>query len=179
MNSKLISFGCLSSLCIAPLFAQVPQDQTGEVLMKTNIGAFKITSPGDKKAVGKIQITFKGTLLIVGYDGSPINVGPGLRTEYENKKRERVEYFGQGTITLDGKFRAIQFFGRNLTMNWVGMGICRLYGEFDKNGDTGTYEIKGEKLRYWATGGTTITIPSRNSAASQSAPKVKIKGSGG
>lgn len=174
MNSKLISFGCLAALIVTPSIAQAP-DNTGEVVMKTNIGSFKITSPGDKKSFGKITMSFKGSLLIVGYDGkSPVSVSGNLRTEYENKSRDRVLYFGQGTVTLDGKFHAIQWFGRNLTMNWNGMGICRLYGEFDKEGNTGTYSIKGDVLRYWGNGGTMFTLPAPNTAIVT--PKVRKSG---
>lgn len=178
MNSRVFSFGCLGLLCITPSLAQAPNDKaTGEVAMKAAIGAFKITSPGDRKAFGKVTMSFKGTLLIVGYEGAPIVVSGGLKTEYENKKRERIEYFGEGTITLDGKYRAIQYFGRNLDMNWAGNGIIRVYGEFDKTGLTGTYTIKGEKQRWWGTGGTTFSLPGRESSVG--VPKVKIKGSGG
>ena len=177
MNSKVISFGCLSLLSITPGIAQAPE-ATGEAVLKTNIGAFKITSPGDKKAFGKIQMTFKGSILIIGYEGTtPIVASGALRVEYQDAKRQRIEYFGNGTITLDGKFRAIQWFGRNLTLNWNGMGICRAYGEFDKDGNTGTIDIKGEKTRYWGSGGTTFTVPARN--ANIEAPKVNIKKSGG
>lgn len=176
MNSKMFSFGCLGVLCVAPSIAQAPQ-QTGEVVMKTNIGAFKITSPGDQKSFGKIKMSFKGSCLIVGYEGSaPISVTPGLRVEYRDDKRQRIEYFGQGTITLDGKFRAIQWFGRNLDMNWVGLGICRVYGEFDKNGDTGTFTLKGKKPAYWGTGGMQFVLPPRDAVFVQ--PKVKINGGG-
>ena len=178
MNSKVISYGCLSLLCITPCLGQAPADATGEAIMKTNVGAFKINSPGDKKAFGKIQMSFKGSLLIIGYEGAaPIVASGGLRVEYKDDKRQRVEYFGNGTVTLDGKFRAIQWFGRSLNMTWNGMGICRLYGEFDKNGDTGSYEVKGDKVRPWGTGGMSFTVPGRNSTIV--APKVNIKKSGG
>ena len=173
MNTKVFSFGCLGLLSIVPCIAQAPQ-QTGEVVMKTNIGAFKITSPGDQKSFGKIKMSFKGSCLIVGYEGATLGVTPGLRVEYQDAKRQRVEYFGTGTITLDGKFRAIQWFGRNLDMNWAGLGICRVYGEFDKNGDTGTFAIKGNKPAYWGTGGMQFVLPPRNSSFVQ--PKVKING---
>ena len=178
MNSKVLSLGCLALVSVIPGIAHAQGEPTGEAVLKTTIGAFKITSPGDTPAFGKITMSFKGSILIVGYTGSsPINASSGLRVEYKDDKRTRIEYFGEGTITLDGKFRAIQWFGRNLTMNWNGMGIMRLYGEFDKNGDTGTYEVKGDKLRYWGTGGMTFSLPSRLSTAT--APEVKIKKSGG
>lgn len=178
MNSKVISLGCVGLISIIPCLAQNPE-LTGEAVMKTNIGAFKINSAGDVKAFGKIRMTFKrGTLLIVGYEGAnAITATSGLRVEYQNDKRKRVVYHGEGTVTLDGKFQSIQFFGRNLDMNWSGMGICRLYGEFDKAGETGTYFVKGDKERPWGTGGTYFTLPARN--ANIVVPKIRPKGSGG
>src|SRR4051812_23425550 len=119
MNSRVLSLGCLGLLSITPSFAQAPGTATGEAVLKTTVGAFKITSPGDILAFGKVKMAFKGSVLIVGYTGStPIVASSGLRVEYKDDKRQRVEYFGDGTITLDGKFRAIQWFGRNLNMNW-------------------------------------------------------------
>ena len=176
MNSKVISFGCAGLLSITPILA-LAQDATGEAVLKTNVGAFKITSPGDKKAFGKIQMSFKGSVLIIGYEGAPIVASNGLRVEYKEDKHQRIEYFGEGTITLDGKVRAIQWFGRNLNMTWNGQGIIRLYGEFDKDGNTGTIDVKGDKTRFWATGGITYTIPPRNSVTAP--PKVNIKKGGG
>lgn len=165
-------------MCINPCIAQAPVDRTGEIVMKTNKGSFKILSQADKKAFGKIQMSFKGTILIVGYEGTaPITTTPGLRVEYKNDKYARIEYFGEGTLTLDGKFRAIQWFGKNLNMFWSGLGICRVYGEFDKNNETGTYAIKGEPVRYWGSGGTTFTVPAR--VSSSEAPPVIIKKGGG
>ncbi len=178
MNSKPISFGCLSLLSIVPCLAQAPV-KTGEVVMKTNIGAFKISSMGDVNASGKIKMSFKrGTLLIVDYKGAaPIGTTPGLRVEYENKKRKRIEFHGEGTVTLDGTFQSIQFFGRSLDMSWSGAGICRVYGEFDNAGNTGTFFVKGEKEMPWGTGGTYFTLPSRN--ANIVVPKIRPKGTGG
>lgn len=176
MNSKVLSFCCLALVSVVPSLAQAPQE-TGEVDMQTNIGAFKITSAGDDKSSGKIKMTFKGSCLVVGYEGTaPVAASTGLRVEYDNKKRDRVVFHGQGTVTLDGKFRAIQWFGQDLKMNWVGRGICRLYGEFDKNQNTGTYTIKGKQPMYWGTGGMQFSIPARSDNFVP--PKVHINGGG-
>lgn len=177
MNSKNFSFGFLSLLCISPSIA-LAQERIGEVTMKSSMGGFKITSPGDVNAFGKIEMSFKGTMLIVGYEGTPIVQGPGLRVEYENKGQKRIEYFGKGTLTLNGKFRAIQFFGNDLDLHWVGMGICRVYGGYDKNGNIGTYEVKGDKLGYWSSGGSQFTVPPRDTIIPPKV-RVKAKGSGG
>ncbi len=164
-------------MCVAPSLAQAPQE-LGRAIMKTNIGSFKITSPGDQNAYGKIRMSFKGSCLIVGYNGkAPVAVTPGLRVEYQNKDRNRVVYFGQGTITLDGTFRAIQWFGRNLDMDWHGLGICRVYGEFDKNNYTGTFQLDDLKPAEWGSGGLTFSIPVRQTNTTVK-PKVKINGGG-
>jgi hypothetical protein len=187
MHSKFFSLGLVSLLCIALTGAQGPASaaavpvKTGEVVMKTTKGSFKITSPGDVNAFGKIQMSFKGSLLIIGYDGKiPIVPSAGLRVEYKNDKRQRIEYFGEGTVTLDGKFRAIQFLGRNLNLSWTeAYGICRVYGQFDKDGNTGTFTVKGDQERYWGSDGTTFTVPPRTNNAVVPPIKVKPKGSGG
>ncbi len=178
MTLKICSIGALSFLCVLPSLAQAPDSTIGEVDMKTNVGSFKILSPGDVKAFGKVQMNFRGTCLIVGYEGkTPIQVSNGLHLEYKNDQRQRVEYFGQGSITLDGKFKAIQWFGKDLSMNWVGNGICRLYGEFDKDNKTGTYTIKGANPKDWGTAGSvTFSIPSKSQGMK---PKVHFNKGGG
>ncbi len=178
MNSRVISFGCIGLLSAVSCIAQAPAT-TGEVAMKSKKCGFKINSKGDDKAFGKITISFKrGTLLVVGYKGvAPVVTGAGLRLEYNNDKRERMEYHGEGTLTLDGKFRSIEFFGGSLVCNWLGSGICRLYGEFDETGDTGSFTVKGEREKPWGTGGTYFTLPPRVDATV--VPRVRPKGSGG
>lgn len=176
MNSRIFTLSAAGILLAAPCIAQAPPE-VGEVVMKTTVGSFKITSPGDQLAYGKIRMSFKGSCLIVGYDNKiPVVASPGLRVEYNNAKRGRIEYFGTGTITLEGRFRALQWMGQNLDMNWIGLGICRVYGEFDKNNNTGTYEIKGQKPLDWGNGGMTFSIPLKVNKVIP--PKVKINGGG-
>ena len=176
MKSKVFSFSCLALLCTVPSLAQAPP-QVGQVAMNTKIGSFKITSPGDQLAYGKIKMTFRGSCLIVGYDGKiPLVASPSLHVEYKDDKRQRIEYHGTGSITLEGRFRAIEWFGRDLNMDWSGLGICRVYGEFDKDGNTGTYTIKNKKTQYWGSGGMQFVLPPRD--VSDIAPKVKINGGG-
>ncbi len=151
-----------------------PAGDTGEVVLNTQIGSFKLVSPGDRNAKGKLEMSFRGTLLLVGLKpNTPTVVTGNLRKEYDNASRERVVYHGQGKIVIDGTVRSVQWFGRDLSARFNGMGIIRLYGEFDKNGSTGTYQFTGDKVRYWGTGGMTVVIP--NPTLSPAAkPKVKI-----
>jgi hypothetical protein len=156
--STMLRLSC-SGLIVSALAVSAFAQTSGEVDFKTAIGSFKISSPGIEKARGKITMSFTGTLLLSDYKGSaPVFTGT-VRKEYENLKEKKVVYFGKGTVTIDGSFRAVQWFGRDMSAKWVGMGICRLYGEFDKDGNTGTFLVKGDALRYWGSGGTTFSIP--------------------
>jgi hypothetical protein len=167
-------------LLLLPVFAtpQIPAAKpagdTGEIVLNAALGSFKIVSPGERNAYGKLEMNFKGTVLLVGYKpNAPIQVSGNVRKEYDNKDRDRVLYHGQGRIVLDGTYKAIQWFGRDLSARYNGMGIFRLYGEFDKKGMTGTYQITGDKQRYWGSGGTTFAVP-RPDLAPSVKPKVKI-----
>lgn len=173
MNRNLVLPALLivSSISIA----QAPSPQTGEVVMKTAIGSFKMVSPGDQKAFGKLEMTFKGTVLFVGLDASaPVVAEGNLRKEYDNKDRARVLYHGSGRMVVNGKFKSIQWFGRDLSCRFNGMSIVRVYGEFDKNGQTGTYQITGDKERYWQQGGLTFTVPKPDFNKTVAPPKVRI-----
>lgn len=151
-----------------------PAGETGEMVFSAAIGSFKLVSPGDRNAFGKLELNFRGTVLLVGHKPtSPIQISGNVRKEYDNKDRERVLYHGQGRIVLDGSYKAVQWFGRDLSARYNGMGIFRLYGEFDKKGMTGTYQITGDKLRYWGSGGMTVVVPNPTLAPSAK-PKVKI-----
>ncbi|OWU64478.1 MAG: hypothetical protein CBB60_009645 [Armatimonadetes bacterium Cent15-Ar3] len=154
--------------------AAKPAGDSGEMVFNAAIGSFKLVSPGDRNAYGKLELTFKGTLLLVGLKpNTPVQVTGNLRKEYDNGSRERVIYHGQGKIVVDGTMKSAQWFGRDLSARFNGMGIFRLYGEFDKKGMTGTYQLTGDKLRYWGSGGMTVVVP--NPAITPSVkPKVKI-----
>jgi hypothetical protein len=172
MISRFSSIGLVAAALTPVAFAQ----NTGEVDMKAAIGSFKINSPGKENARGRIQMSFRGTLLLVNYTGATPVITGTIKKEYDNQAKKRMVFHGQGTVTVDGNFRALQWFGKDLTMKWIGMGICRIYGEFDSTGKTGTYQVKGDLLRYWGSGGMTFTLPIPNS---EPAVKPKIKRNGG
>ena len=151
-----------------------PAGDAGEMVFTTAIGSFKLKSPGDRNAYGKLDMTFKGTVLLVDLKpNAPLQVFGNLGKEYDNKDRRRVMFHGQGRIVLDGTVRSIQWFGRNMTAKFNGMGIFNLYGEFDKNGITGTYQLTGDIARPWGSGGMTVVVPNP-ALAPRVKPKVKI-----
>lgn len=132
------------------------------VHLQCNVGSFKILDGGPKApAHGKLQMSFSGTVLISGLEGNNVTVTGNLRKEYQNDKYKKLCYFGTGSITVDGNFGSIQWFGRNMTATFQGFGILRLYGEYDKNLDTGLfwYESSKEKKELWMNGGRTFLVP--------------------
>lgn len=164
MQSKR-ALGLLAVLAIAsssfaqnPVKIQTPWGEGGIVDFWTSIGSFKIVSPGEKKCYGSLDMTFNGTVLVVGLEGT-LTTGGSVRKEYENKKWERQAYFGTGKISIKGRWTSIQFFGKNMRSHWEGLGICRLYGEFDKNLETGYFQIKGDQKLPWMQGGNMFVLP--------------------
>lgn len=186
MSARAVRFALLSTVVAAslvvPAFARqggakpAPQGkvETGVVDFWTKVGSFKIVSPSSEvKARGSLTMTFSGTVLIVGLEGTAVPSG-GIRQEYKSDKQARQAYFGKGSLTVNGKWRAIQFFGRDFKGHWDGMGIMRLYGEFDDKLETGTYRIEGgDGDEAWGNGGRQIILPPAKTNQQQSKPKVE------
>jgi hypothetical protein len=143
----------------------------------SNVGSFKLMANDEFATEGTLDMTFRGTLLVSNLEpGSTIVVSGNIRKEIDDPKLKRQVYFGDGRVTIVGKFRSVQFFGRGLRAAFDGFGFVRLYGEFDRNLDTGYYWYEGaaEKIP-WSTGGSPLVIPPPDAAK----PRVKPKGSGG
>lgn len=139
----------------------------------TRVGSFKILSVNDKnKARGTLTMSFNGSVLIVGLEGT-VTPGGGVREEYNDPKHERQCFFGKGTLSITGKWRAIQFFGRDFSGRWNGFGVARLYGEFDDKLETGTYTIQGFDSEPWGSGGRTIILPREKTGQQLGKPKVE------
>lgn len=164
------------ALAQAPVAAAKPAQAPGDTAIvdfQSRVGSFKIVSPSpDVKARGKVTMNFQGTILIVGLEGNVVPAG-GVKVQYDDAKHGRKAYFGRGSLTIDGKWRAIQFFGRDFKGTWDGMGIMRLYGEFDDKLDTGTYQIRGFGTKEaWGNGGRQVILPPATSAATVK-PKIE------
>ncbi|HEY0867066.1 MAG TPA: hypothetical protein VGE01_06805 [Fimbriimonas sp.] len=143
----------------------------GVMYFNTNVGSFKILGPGDDKAEGVVSFACNGSVLISGLEGT---VQTNLRKEIDNKDLNKQVYFGRGNITISGKYSAIQFFGRDLRAAWNGAGIIRLFGEFDKDLNTGEYWYGGApSKRYWSSGGMTLTNPEGQRGPGSTSPRVR------
>lgn len=146
----------------------------GNLNLQTNVGSFRVTGTKDP-AEGRLDIEFTGSVLVSELDGT-IDASDGLIKEYDD--RGRKVYFGTGKLVVQGKFRKFQWFGRDMQARFVGKGIFLMFGEFDKNLDTGTFWYDGNPKRYpWGQGGRTLAIP--NEAAKTVNPVERGKAGGG
>lgn len=145
------------------------------VNFETKVGSFKLLGSDPALVEGKLDFNFKGTVLISNLEaGSKVAVAGDVRKEYETDDKDKVLYFGNGKITITGRFRAVQFFGQNLKGRFFGWGIFRFYGEFDKNLDTGSYQLDGGQKFPFGTGGATVGVSGGGAQG-----KIKIKKVGG
>ncbi|HVT11514.1 MAG TPA: hypothetical protein VHE55_04545 [Fimbriimonadaceae bacterium] len=121
--------------------AQLPPPAYDDTLhMESHVASFKIVPKGDAIPSGRLEFSFEGTVLVNGLtDGSFLQTTGNVRKEYENKEHGRQVFFGRGKILIVGKFRACQWFGRDLDFTFKGSGIVRVIAEFDQKLDTGTF----------------------------------------
>jgi len=97
----------------------------GTMNLQSNLGTFR-SIDGE----GRFDIAFKGSLLVSKLEGKVTPVG-AIKKEYD--KYGRQVYFGEGRLVVEGKWRAIQWFGTNMRTTWYGKGIILILGEFDKD----------------------------------------------
>lgn len=129
-----------------------------DLWFETNVGSFKILPKGPVIPSGTLTMSFTGSVLISEMKGKVTPEG-NVRREYYNKERGKEVWFGTGKLTIDGNFRAVQWFGRNLKAKFYGNGFVRLYGEFDKDLETGNYWFDPAEKKYWGTYGTGVSVP--------------------
>lgn len=132
----------------------------GTMHLKAAIGSFKL-----RDGEGVAEISYQGSLLIsqlksIKGDGpGKISVSGDLDKQYDDKGR--VLYYGKGTIRVEGKWRGLLWFGHDMTATVFGKSIAQLTGEFDKNGEVGTYWYNDPTdIHYWPAGMSwTVTVP--------------------
>jgi hypothetical protein len=150
----------------------------GHMNLTTRVGSFKLLGSETVPVTGALVLNFSGTVLVSGASpGTTVTLGGNVRREYETADKTKQVYFGTGKITLVGTVRAVQFFGRDLTARFDGVGIFRLFGEFDKKLDTGFYWFDGQTQKLpWGTSGATIVSPNPQYSAPK--PRVRIDSGG-
>ena len=165
---------CRSILAAAAVLATalaVPQEATPEqigrwpvndpkfagVHFETKLGSFRSIN-----GTGRFEVSFEGTILVAELKkGGTMSVSGNLHKEYEGM--DRVVYTGQGKLIVDGEWRAIQWYGKNMKGYWYGHGSMRCVGEFDENLNTGTfwYTDPASKVTWYATQTLEMFLPSR------------------
>jgi hypothetical protein len=105
----------------------------------TKLGSFRAIN-----GAGRLEFSFRGTVLVSKLDGNVTMTG-NVKEEY--KDEERTVYHGTGRCVVEGQWRAVQWFGRDMTAKWHGQGIARVTGDFDANQETGWYWYDDPSLR--------------------------------
>ena len=163
-----------AALLLGALAAAQPGAPEDTLFFSTTVGSFKLLPPGPDKTSGTLDMDFEGTVMVNDLKGT-VTPGPGVRLEYDRPDHHRQVYFGKGHIRVSGEYRSIQFFGRNVKGSFKGVTVARLYGEFDKNMETGYYwyASKPEK-QDWGSYGRQLTVPPYKSPA-ESAGAGKVR----
>lgn len=156
--ARLLAPALMAVAIAAPAMSQ--QERYDTIFFRTKLGSFKILGVADKLAEGRIEMTFTGTVLV---NGTPkITPTGSLRREYYRPEHQQTAYHGTGKLIIDGKFDSIQWFGRDMNAKWTGFGVARLFGEFDKDLNTGEYwyiENPADIHEWGALGSRTVNNP--------------------
>jgi len=153
---------------------EIPKPKIGSdtLTFESSVGSFKLLGSDETPATGTLSFNFNGTVLVTG-DEAKVTTEGNVRQEYEKKEFAKKLYFGQGKMTVTGKVRSIQFFGSDVKGSFKGIGIMRMYGEFDKNLETGYFQFAGGERTPWGTNGLQVAVPQQ--IWEQSATDVKIR----
>lgn len=166
----ILSVIAASALCSAqpapPEFrAGVEQNPNyGTMHFTTQVGSFKLVG-----GEGRIDFTFRGSVVINVMPGAKVTVTGNVKKQFDeaehapsklgkSKAAPRVVYFGDGKVSIIGKWRAVQCFGKKISAVWYGQGRVRLSSEFFKDPATGElvtgqfwYNDPSDK-NYWFNG---------------------------
>jgi len=158
MNDRTLSRFALCLLGVAALCRfgaaqDAPEPLNQQMDFESKLGAMRFFN-----ADGDVKLNFRGTVLIRDYKGD-LTVSGDLKKEYEGQGR--IVYFGKGTLEFKGHWTSMQWFGQDLVGSWYGRGGFRLYGDYDKNLDTGWWWVNGNTARKlpWPTQSTTYILP--------------------
>jgi len=169
--SLALAFSAASSMAQPATPAQRAGVKTtkpaGTLHLEAPLGSFRFID-----CEGRLEVTFRGSLLISQLEGTVTHT-PGIKKEVTRDKRQ--VFFGQGTMVVTGKSRAIQWFGTGMKAVFFGHGLVRVTGEFDRSLNPGRYWFEDPseaKKRYWfPNSAMTITVPEQIFGKSQSAPR--------
>ncbi|MBX3095909.1 MAG: hypothetical protein KF812_03530 [Fimbriimonadaceae bacterium] len=127
----------------------------GTLHLSTRLGSFRTID-----GVGRAEFTFSGTVLVSKLKGK-VTMSGNVREEY--KDEERAVYHGTGRCVVEGEWRAVQWFGRDMNFVWYGKGIARVTGDFDANQETGWYwyDDPTDRMPWPAANSRDVVLPKR------------------
>jgi hypothetical protein len=152
----------------AQMAGVTPDPNFGTLHMQTRLGSFRLID-----GRGRVEFSFSGTVLISQLQGE-WKLDGAARKEYEGKGRLVLN--GRGRLVVTGQWRAVQWFGTDMSGVWYGFGIARLQGEFDRELNTGLYwfEDPRDKRSWLANNVVDVTVPTRKIGANPNArPRIK------
>ena len=156
----LIAIVALAQKPVRPLAKPTPQD--GRMHLWSKVGSFTL------EGTGHVEMTFTGTLLLNNFKGQA-NVTGAVRKEFEGMGRRA--WFGTGKAVLDGNFRRILWFGKNVDCVWTGKGNAMVYGEYDQKQETGFVQVDKVPTWPWLTTGRQFFVPATDTPGYQEMKK--------
>ncbi len=157
----------------APSTKPVADPAYGLAFFESQVGSFKLLPGGEVSAQGKLEFSGNGTFLVSRLQkGGTVTTTGTIKMEHNDVKANKQVYFGRGSVVIQGKFGAVQFFGKEIKAKFNGFGFVRLYGEFDKNLNTGEYWYEGDKHRAWGNSGMSFVVPNPDSVTAPTVKKV-------
>lgn len=148
------------ALCSLALAQGPITDGSDTLYLATKVGSMKIVGSDLVPPTGHLEMSFTGTILLSGLNGK-LDITGKVKKEYEDLKFSKTAYFGTGKIVIDGKFSSLQWFGRDMNAVFKGTAVFRIFGEFDKDLNTGTCYFGSapkDKIN-WDIGGRSIVVP--------------------
>ena len=145
-----------AAVIIGAQTGSAPAPKYGVMNLETRIGSFVIIGT-ERLAEGRVEISFTGTLLVSQLEGKAGVTGK-VRQEFDGMGR-RV-WFGTGKAVIEGKWRKLQWFGKDMKAQWRGRGTALLYGEYDaKTDSSGTVQVDDLYPEKWRTTGHQVYVP--------------------
>ncbi|HWP30439.1 MAG TPA: hypothetical protein VNK96_01750 [Fimbriimonadales bacterium] len=145
------------------------QPKYGTLRLKAGLGSFRL------EGEGRVEMTFRGTLMLVNFEGK-IDLQGRVRKEFQGMGR--TVWFGardeNGRLpraVIEGKWRYLQWFGGDMQAIWKGRGIALIFGEYDENGDSGTWQLDNNPAYPWHTVGRAVYVPEEITPGYTPSPK--------
>jgi len=163
MTKPIVTIALTGALAAAPwaqnatpaqMAGVKPDSANGTIHFQTKLGSFRVID-----GMGRLEFDFTGSVLVSKLKGTATFTG-AVKKEYD--KNQKQVWHGRGKAVITGDWRAVQWFGRDMSGVWYGRGIIRLAGEFDRDQNTGTYWFEDPKYKENWPAGATMDVSNPN-----------------